>query len=233
MGLLPSGDVDSFVVVGPPSFDPPVDTTVTGTVLTVGDVIAANGPRVPDAATAPNTFTARTIVVTRGGLLTDREMAFFDYFAARGEATSELPFSLGFEQGMTKPFALATRGLGTLVTGGICGPSTPPPSPPPLPKLCKGLPCRQPWPFGGVDGAVIVSPIAVEGLRTSLRTKLATAANAFVRGQPETAANALKALLTELQVQSEKGIPAQTAMSLDHLIRGVAAELGIHIEKKK
>ena len=43
-------------------------------------------------------------------------MAFFDYMAARGEATNELPYTLGLASGVTKPFYLATQGLGTLST---------------------------------------------------------------------------------------------------------------------
>ena len=34
------------------------------------------------------------------------------YFAARGEATTSLPFTAGFARGTTKPFYVATRGLG-------------------------------------------------------------------------------------------------------------------------
>jgi hypothetical protein len=48
--------------------------------------------------------------------LNDDELALFDYFAARGEAVAPLQFSSGFENGMTKPFYLATGGRGFLIT---------------------------------------------------------------------------------------------------------------------
>lgn len=52
-----------------------------------------------------------TIVVTRDRLLTGEELAFVEYFAARGEAREPLPYTSGFARGTTNPFYLATRGL--------------------------------------------------------------------------------------------------------------------------
>jgi hypothetical protein len=40
----------------------------------------------------------------------------YSHFAARGEATTELPFTAGLASGITKPFRVATRGMGTLQT---------------------------------------------------------------------------------------------------------------------
>ena len=57
-----------------------------------------------------------SIILSADRLLTEDEMAFFDYMAARGEATNELPYTLGLASGITKPFYLATQGLGTLST---------------------------------------------------------------------------------------------------------------------
>jgi hypothetical protein len=84
--------------------------------LTIADVIAADGARVPDVTTSQKEFRVATIVVTRERLLTDDELAVFDYFSARGEATTPLTFSSGFAKGTTNPFRLATRGVGTLIT---------------------------------------------------------------------------------------------------------------------
>ena len=84
--------------------------------VTIADVIAVDGPRIPDVTTSQKEFRVATIVVTRERLLTDDEMALFDYFSARGEATTALTFSSGFAKGTTKPFKLATRGVGTLIT---------------------------------------------------------------------------------------------------------------------
>ena len=44
------------------------------------------------------------------------EMAFFNHMAARAEAQTELPYSLGFGSGMTKPFYLATGERATLTS---------------------------------------------------------------------------------------------------------------------
>jgi hypothetical protein len=117
MGLLPADQVGAHVV-----FRNQNQPICNGCILrepvtvTVPDVIAADGPRLPDAATSPKEFHLATIIVTRERPLNDDEMALLDYFAARGEATEPLPFSSGFVQGTTKPFFLATRGLGSLRT---------------------------------------------------------------------------------------------------------------------
>jgi hypothetical protein len=57
-------------------------------------------------------FDVGVVVISRDRLLTDDEMAILEYFAARGESTTSLPFTSGFDRGTTKPFYVATRGLG-------------------------------------------------------------------------------------------------------------------------
>ncbi len=84
--------------------------------VTVEDVIAADGPRVPAYPDAQNAFIEATIVVTMDRLLTASEMSFFDYFAARGESSTPLSYSDRFESGTTLPFALATGGRASLST---------------------------------------------------------------------------------------------------------------------
>jgi hypothetical protein len=113
MGLLPPASVPPFVVTTAPIGDIVHGAIVPGTVLTVDDVIATDGPREPPAAPSM-TLKVATVVATRQRLLTRAEMAFFDYFAARGESTVPVPFSLGFEKGIAKPFRVATGGRGTL-----------------------------------------------------------------------------------------------------------------------
>ena len=81
--------------------------------ITINDVIAVNGARVPDTVAAQKFFRIGTVVISRDRLLTDEEMAILEYFAARGEATTTLPFTAGFARGTTKPFYVATRGLAT------------------------------------------------------------------------------------------------------------------------
>ena len=46
------------------------------------------------------------------GTVTDDEMAMLEYFAARGESDVALPFTSGLARGTTKPFSVATRGIG-------------------------------------------------------------------------------------------------------------------------
>jgi hypothetical protein len=124
MGFLPPDSVGSNFVFSDP--DQPVCDGCSGpvTFFTVGDVIAAQGARIPDAASSPHAFRVGTIVVTRDRLLDADEMAMFDYWAQRGEATIEVPFSSGFVSGTTKPFYLATRTIGSLETwlDDACGP---------------------------------------------------------------------------------------------------------------
>jgi len=84
--------------------------------LTISDVIAEHGPRVPAYPSAQSTFRVATIVVSTDRLLTAREMAFYDYFTVRGEATEPLRCTEGGHRYTTQPFRLATHGRGTLVT---------------------------------------------------------------------------------------------------------------------
>ncbi|MGB6366204.1 MAG: hypothetical protein WBG93_05185, partial [Thermoanaerobaculia bacterium] len=82
--------------------------------VTANDWIAHEGPRVPVFPDAQVDYRVATILVSRSRLLTDREMQVFDFFAARGEAEVELPYSSGFSKGTTLPFKLATLGVGSL-----------------------------------------------------------------------------------------------------------------------
>jgi hypothetical protein len=84
--------------------------------ITVDDVIAKEGPRIPDVSVSQKVFRVATIIVTKERLLNNDEMAFFNHFAARGEATEPLPFASGLAKGTTKPFFLATAGRGSLMT---------------------------------------------------------------------------------------------------------------------
>jgi hypothetical protein len=122
MGLLPASQVGPHIVFvnqdqAPQSFgfdggilEGPVQT------VTVNDIISVHGPRIPDVSSSQKSFRVATIVVTRERLLDRDEMALLDYFAARGEAEVPLPFSIGHPKGTTKPFYVATRGLGRLAT---------------------------------------------------------------------------------------------------------------------
>ncbi|HEX7676525.1 MAG TPA: hypothetical protein VF713_00260 [Thermoanaerobaculia bacterium] len=109
MGLLPPSAVSPGIIV---QGNPCSGCVLPSSTITINDVIAINGPRSPGASSAQKLFDVAVVVISRDRLLTDDEMAILEYFAARGEATISLPYTSGFSRGTTKPFYVATRGLG-------------------------------------------------------------------------------------------------------------------------
>lgn len=91
--------------------------TGAATRLTVQDVIARAGPRVPDAASAPRRFRVATLLVTRDGLASPEAMAHFSAMAQRAEAREPLSGLEGRALTPGVPFYVATRGRATLHTG--------------------------------------------------------------------------------------------------------------------
>jgi hypothetical protein len=120
MGLLSADQVGPHVVFprGTPSLDlfNLCGSTWMGRLetVTIGDIVRQAGPRVPDAANSPHRFRVATIIVSPDALLSREAMSFYSYFARRAEATQEMLYHSGFAKGTAKPFALSTRGLGTL-----------------------------------------------------------------------------------------------------------------------
>lgn len=121
MGLMPASEVPDQWVVTDPNFLANWQTLCDGRLLTSGfsrlsvnDVIAANGPRVPDYSAAQRTFRVATVVVS-DGLLSADAMAFYDYFAQRMEARERLPVHEGFLKQAGAPFFVATGGRGALI----------------------------------------------------------------------------------------------------------------------
>ncbi|HEU0051755.1 MAG TPA: hypothetical protein VFQ39_01215, partial [Longimicrobium sp.] len=120
MGLLPADSVGEFVVFE--NQDQLAELRAGGTLrgpvrtLRASDVIALHGPRKPAYGQAQKDFRLAVIVLSRGRLLTHTEMAFFDHLAARGEATTELPYAQGLVFGIAKPFGPATGGRARLTT---------------------------------------------------------------------------------------------------------------------
>jgi len=82
--------------------------------LTVNDVIAANGSRVPDFSASQRTFRVATVVVS-DGLLSADAMAYYDYFAQRMEARERIATHEGFAKVPGTPFFIATGGRGALI----------------------------------------------------------------------------------------------------------------------
>jgi len=109
MGFIPPSQVAPGIIVqGTPCQNCVLPTST----ITVNDVIATNDARTPTSISAKTAFRIATIVITRDRLLNDDEMAVLEYFAARGEADAPLPFTSGLARGTTKPFYVATRGIG-------------------------------------------------------------------------------------------------------------------------
>jgi hypothetical protein len=171
---------------------------------------------------ATRAFHEATIVVSRIQPLSDREMAFFDYFAARGEATTPLPVHSGFLKATQNPFALATQGRATLTTGSECGKAReilPVPVPVGICKLCPPL-------IVGLDHTINEANIGVDGIRNSLHAKVEAAGRAFARGQTRTGLNHLAAFEHEVRAQAGKHIEQESAETLLQLGDQVAASLG-------
>lgn len=82
MGMLKKEEVPPFYLLRSPGVDatrlPEVGVTLKGTreTITIDQVVAANGPRVPDASTSPKQFRLGFVLLTRPGVTpTDDELA--------------------------------------------------------------------------------------------------------------------------------------------------------------
>ena len=126
MGLIPPSEVETFFVLKNQAQNVTVGQVLQPseiTLVTVNDVIAARGARVPDSTQAPKNFRSATIVVSEQ-LLDAPAMALYDYFARRAEERRQLPFASGLATGTTNPWYLATGGRSVMVS------SIPDPVPP-------------------------------------------------------------------------------------------------------
>ena len=108
-GFIPPSQVSSGTIV---QGTPCAGCVLPSSTITINDVIALNGARNPDWRFAKHDFRIATVVISRDRLLTDDEMSVLEYFAARGEGGTALPYTSGLARGTTKPFYVATRGLG-------------------------------------------------------------------------------------------------------------------------
>lgn len=107
--------------------------------VTIDEIVAQAGARVPGVATSQKDFRVATILVTHDELLDEDAMSFYSHFARRAEGTEVVPTRTGFAKRQSRPFALATRGLGALDTRILPGeePAPPPPPPPAGPWLAS------------------------------------------------------------------------------------------------
>lgn len=112
MGLVPPAEVGTFFILKNQNLDLTVGQTLQSweiTPLTVDDVIAAHGPRVPASTSSQKTFRCATVVLSEQ-LLDAYAMSFYDWFARRAEAKQRLNYASGFATGTCNPFYSATDG---------------------------------------------------------------------------------------------------------------------------
>jgi hypothetical protein len=118
MGLLPPEQVGEHIVFADQNQARtlPCSGLFTGATIRVrvGDIITALGPRVPNSAAAPKRFKVATVIVSKDALLSEDEMAFYNFFSARAEETREVSYHSGFSKGLAKPFAISTGGRASL-----------------------------------------------------------------------------------------------------------------------
>jgi hypothetical protein len=118
MGMLPASQVADQIVFTEQNKAlalPCNNQLFTGFVtrISINDILNVFGPRVPDSINAQKDFKIATIIVSNR-LLSEEEMAFFNFFARRAEETKDVTIHIGLLKATAKPFVLSTRGLGTL-----------------------------------------------------------------------------------------------------------------------
>ena len=116
MGLRPASHVGSHFVFNNQTQTITAGGTLVGpvTAVTINDVIAHFGPRLPDFAHAQKRFRVAAILVTESALASVDAMRLYDFFAARSAATAPLAYTDGFVRGTALPFSMATDGVGRL-----------------------------------------------------------------------------------------------------------------------
>ena len=120
MGLVPASDVATHFVFKTQSSA--LSFSCEGIIpdnqfiaVSIADVIASSGPRVPAYPAAQRDFTVGVVVVSDAPL-SDEAMAFYDFFARRAEARAPLTVHEGLVQQVEAPFFVQTGGRGTLAS---------------------------------------------------------------------------------------------------------------------
>ena len=115
---MPPGEVETYFVLRNQNQELTVGQVLSPaqiTPVTVNDVIAVSGPRVPSSSNSQKTFRCATVVLSEQ-LLDDHALSFYDWFARRAEATEPLRFATGFATGTCNPFFLTTGRLASMVS---------------------------------------------------------------------------------------------------------------------
>jgi uncharacterized protein (TIGR03437 family) len=116
MGLIPPEQVGQHYVFADQSNGGIISQctnklyTGTFTAVNMSNIIANAGKRIPDSTTSKRNYRVATIIVSRDALLDADAMAFYSYFARRGEENGRIPVQTGLLGGFAKPMAVATGG---------------------------------------------------------------------------------------------------------------------------
>lgn len=78
------------------------------------DLVAANGPRIPNASQSQKSFKVLNIVVSRDALLSAEEMSYIEVMARRAEERGPMPYNIGRAMGFSSPWFAATQGRSTM-----------------------------------------------------------------------------------------------------------------------
>jgi hypothetical protein len=119
MGLIPPASVRPQIVLtgltNPPSC---IGQIYAGAIarVSVNDIIAGAGPRVPASADAPKRYRAATILVSRDGLVSQETMWLYSWLTARAELETATPIHEGFSKGLGNPFFAMTGGRASIDT---------------------------------------------------------------------------------------------------------------------
>ena len=110
MGLASPSEVATFFVLNNQNQEVSNGQTLQAsetTLVTVNDVIAARGARMPDSTASQKTFRCATIVLSEQ-LLDAHALSFYDWFARRAEAKQPVNYAIGLATGTSNPFYVAT-----------------------------------------------------------------------------------------------------------------------------
>ena len=118
MGLAAPAEVPAYFVLNDQNQNVSNGQTLTAaeiTPVTVNDVIADKGARVPDSANSQKLFRTATIILSEQ-LLDQYAMSFYDYFTRRAEARQPHLYAEGLVSNLGNPFYVATGGRAVMAT---------------------------------------------------------------------------------------------------------------------
>ena len=118
MGLAAPAEVPAFFVLNNQNQTVTSGQTLTAgefSFVTVNDVIAAKGPRIPASTNSQRLFRTATIVLSEQ-LLDQYALSFYDYFTRRAEARDPHVYAEGLSSSTGNPFYVATGGRAVMVT---------------------------------------------------------------------------------------------------------------------